>query len=103
MSPLPSRFHPAAEAEFFAAVDWYAARDAGVATDFTVLVRDAVQLIAELPQAWPTWPGREDVRVRVLRRFPFSIIYAVEAEIIVVVAVAHHRRRPGYWLRRVSR
>jgi plasmid stabilization system protein ParE len=102
VSPSPYRFHPAAEAEFFAAIDWYAARDADVATDFAALVRDAVRLVAELPDAWPTWPGRDDLRVRVLHRFPFSIIYAAaEAETIVVVAVAHHRRRPGYWLRRV--
>jgi plasmid stabilization system protein ParE len=103
VSPLPYQFHPEAEAEFLAAIDWYAARDAGVATDFAALVRDAVQLIAELPQAWPTWPGREDLPVRVLRRFPFSIIHAVEAETLVIIAVAHHRRRPGYWLHRVPR
>lgn len=51
MRPLPYRFHPEAEAEFLAAIDWYAARDADVATDFAALVRDAVLLIAELPQA----------------------------------------------------
>ena len=103
VSPPPYRFHPAAEAEFLAAIDWYVTRDAGVASDFASLVRDAVQLIVELPQAWPTWPGREDLRVRVLHRFPFSIIYAVDAKTIVVIAVAHHRRRPGYWLRRAPR
>ncbi|HEX3479123.1 MAG TPA: type II toxin-antitoxin system RelE/ParE family toxin [Kofleriaceae bacterium] len=103
MSPLPYQFHPEAEAEFLAAIDWYAERDADVATDFAVLVRDAVQLIAELPQAWPTWRNREDLRVRVLRRFPFSIIYAVEADLLVIIAVAHHRRRPGYWLHRAPR
>jgi len=103
VSPLPYRFHPAAEAEFYAAIDWYAARDANAAADFAAPVQHAVQLIVELPQAWPTWPGREDLRVRVLARFPFSIIYTVEAGAMVVVAVAHHRRRPGYWLRRTSR
>jgi len=68
-----------------------------------MLVRDAIQVIVELPEAWPSWPGREDVRVRVLRRFPFSVIYAVVPDMVVVIAVAHHQRRPGYWLRRVSR
>jgi toxin ParE1/3/4 len=103
VSPLPYRFHPAAEAEFYAAIDWYAARDPEAADNFAALVRNAVQLIAELPKAWPTWPGRDDLRVRVLHRFPFSIIYAVDAETMVVIAVAHHRRRPGYWLRRAPR
>ena len=103
MSPLPFRFHPAAEAEFNAAIDWYVARSTNAATDFAADVRNAVQLIVELPQAWPTWPGRDDLRVRVLRRFPFSVIYSVETETMVVVAVAHHRRRPGYWLGRAPR
>jgi len=58
-------------------------------------VRAAVQLIAELPAAWPTWPGRKDLRVRVLPRFPFSLVYGVVSSTVVVIAVAHHRRRPG--------
>lgn len=101
MSRRSYRFHLAAEAEFQAATDWYAARDPNAAADFTAAVRDAVQLVVELPHAWPAWPRRNDLHVRVLRRFPFSVIYSVEAETIVVFAVAHHRRRPGYWLRRV--
>lgn len=100
MSRLPYRFHADAEAEFLAVVDWYAARDADVATELVALVREAVLHIADVPEAWPTWPGRDDLRVRVLRRFPFSIVYTVTADAIVVVAVAHHRRRPGYWLHR---
>jgi plasmid stabilization system protein ParE len=99
---LSYRFHRAAEAEFLAAVDWYDDRDPQVAADFAKLVRDAVQLIVELPDAWPRWPSRDDVRVRVLHRFPFSVIYSVVFDMVVVIAVAHHRRRPGYWLRRVS-
>jgi plasmid stabilization system protein ParE len=103
VSAPSQRFHPAAEAEFFAAVDWYAEREPAVATDFAKRVRDAVELIGKLPGAWPAWPGRDDLRVRVLPRFPFSVIYAVEHEAVVVIAVAHHKRRSGYWLRRAPR
>jgi hypothetical protein len=56
-----------------------------------------------MPEAWPVWPGRTDVRPRVLQRFPYSIIYLVERNEIVIVAVAHHKRRPGYWLDRLRR
>ena len=36
----------------------------------------------------------------ILRRFPFSIIYQITAEELRILAVAHHRRRPGYWAQR---
>ena len=36
----------------------------------------------------------------ILRRFPYSIIYQIAAEELRILAVAHHRRRPGYWAQR---
>jgi len=36
----------------------------------------------------------------ILRRFPYSIIYQVAAEELRILAIAHHRRRPGYWVNR---
>ena len=38
-----------------------------------------------------------------LRKFPFTLIYALEDDDLVVVAVSHHRRRPGYWMGRYDR
>lgn len=43
-----------------------------------------------------------NLRRALLRRFPFSLIYAVETTAVVIVAVAHQSRRPGYWRNRVS-
>jgi len=43
-----------------------------------------------------------EARRRVLRRFPYSIVFLLEPAEIVIVAVAHHKRRPGYWIGRVS-
>src|SRR5882724_6270433 len=37
-----------------------------------------------------------------LHRFPFSVVYAVEANLVLVIAIAHHGRRPGYWTQRLS-
>jgi len=45
------------------AIDCYGARDTTATADFAALVRNAVQLIVELPQVWPTRPGRDDLRV----------------------------------------
>lgn len=38
-----------------------------------------------------------------LHRFPFSLVYSIEADLILVIAIAHHGRRPGYWQSRVDR
>jgi toxin ParE1/3/4 len=40
---------------------------------------------------------REGNRRRVLHRFPYSVIYEAQGSTVTVLAVAHHRRRPGYW------
>jgi hypothetical protein len=50
--------------------------------------------------------GREvdrDLRRMLLHRFPFSLVYSVEVDAILIVAVAHYGRRPGYWQSRVDR
>lgn len=97
------RFHPHALAEYEAAAVWYAARSIDAALSFTAIVDAAIDGVCELPSAWPPWPGRADVRRRVLQRIPYSVIYLPHDEAITIVAIAHHRRRPGYWLRRVRR
>jgi plasmid stabilization system protein ParE len=96
----PVRFLRAAQAEYRAALAWYAARSLDVADDFAAKVAAAVHEIRELPEAWPMWLGRPGLRGRVLRRFPYTIIYVVRAQRVVILAVAHQRRRPGYWLSR---
>lgn len=97
----PYRFHPKALAEYEAAVTWYADRSFVAAVGLSDLVAAGIDDIRRQPQAWPRWPGHDDVRRRVLRRFPYSVIYLLERREIVIVAIAHHKRRPGYWLQRL--
>jgi len=94
------RFHSGALAEFEAAVLWYADRWHDAASRFALAVDSNLVEICELPDAWPFWPGRTDVRRRVMHRFPYSLVYLPRTEIIVI-AVAHHKRRPGYWVSRL--
>jgi plasmid stabilization system protein ParE len=94
------RFHPEARVEVQAAAAWYRERSREAARGFVDAVTDGTQSIRRHPEAWPTW-RRVDVRRRVLRRYPYSIFYVIEGEVIVIVAVAHHKRRPGYWLPRL--
>ena len=55
--------------------------------------------VAEAPAAG--FEVRPAVRRRIVRRFPYSILYTLEGDEVVVLAVAHQSRRPGYWTRRV--
>jgi len=97
----PYRFHREARAEYRAALTWYAARSLDAADGFSDAIAHGIHGIRELPEAWPMWRGRSDVRARVVRRYPYSIVYVVRGPNIVIIAVAHHRRRPGYWMDRV--
>lgn len=62
----------------------------------------AIDLICEQPNAWQGWPGLVGVRVLPLDRFPYLIPYACEGERLVILAIAHASRRPGYWRARVA-
>ncbi|NKC12734.1 MAG: type II toxin-antitoxin system RelE/ParE family toxin [Gammaproteobacteria bacterium] len=88
-------FHPAADAELAAAKEWYAERSEAASRAFTEEVARAVESIMEGPERWRV--TAVDARRYVLPMFPFSIVYRTIADGIVVLAVAHHRRRPGYW------
>jgi hypothetical protein len=77
--------------------DRYNEERAGRGDDFLRVVRATVEEIAEAPERWPHGPH---ARKRVLGRFPFTIHYRFDAREIVIMAVAHQRRRPGYWSRR---
>ena len=96
------RFHPEARVEARSAASWYRERSREAARGFTAAVAEGLQSIRERPEAWPTWQ-RADIRRRVLPRYPYSIFYVIEGDMIVIVAVAHHKQRPGYWLPRVHR
>jgi plasmid stabilization system protein ParE len=83
-----------------AAARWYAERSPTAAAAFSEEIDEAESAIGRLPEAWP--PFDHGTRRYLLRRFPFSVVYRVEPERIVIVAVAHGRRRPGYWKSRLK-
>jgi toxin ParE1/3/4 len=93
------RFLPAARAELRWAVERYNAETPGVGAALAAEVERAAQRIVEFPQLGS--PYLVGTRRVILRRFPFSVVYRVEGEDVVIVALAHHRRRPGYWRNRV--
>jgi toxin ParE1/3/4 len=99
MSPKPFRFHPEARKEFREAILWYRARNPNAAIEFRIAVSSSVSQVAEAPRRWPNY--LHGTRRFVLDRFPFSIIYLDSAEFVSIVAVAHSKRKPGYWKHRL--
>jgi plasmid stabilization system protein ParE len=95
-------FHAAASAEAEAAIRWYNARVAGLGDDFRAEVVRGVERIAETPLSSPTSAYDPRARRYLLVRFPYSIEYVVADDgAVIVAAIAHARRRPGYWTERV--
>lgn len=97
-------FHPEAEAEFDADVFWYEDREPGLGRRFRNQVGAAVAAAVEDPEAWALWPGWDQepvIRSKGVSDFPYRVVYFVRGDLLTIVAVAHAKRRPGYWRDRV--
>ncbi len=99
MESKPVEFHEAASLEFEAAFAWYFERSERAALRFAREVERAVASIADAPERFPA--GTSGTRRFLLQRFPFAVVYRELPSVIQVLAVAHARRRPGYWKTRV--
>ncbi len=88
-------FHPEAETEFLAAVDWYEDRSAGLGADFATEIHAAIQRAVAMPLAWPQIDG--DIRRVLASRFPYGVLYAPDKSSIYILAIMHLRRQPDYW------
>ena len=95
---LELRFHPDISSEVNASYLWYEEQTEGLGEDFLTDLESAYEAIIEMPKTWP--PFQKGFRRFVLSKFPFSVIYRANDEVIYVVAVMHNSRKPGYWLKR---
>ncbi|MFB3776195.1 MAG: type II toxin-antitoxin system RelE/ParE family toxin [Bryobacteraceae bacterium] len=100
MSRLPVFFHPEAVEEVEAAVRWYGDRSTAAASRLVQELTQTIDRIAEAPERWMLFES--GTRRFALRRFPFFVVYRVSGTVIEVLAVAHARRRPGYWRKRTE-
>lgn len=98
MSEKIVEFHPAAAEEAESARQWYAERSLVAARAFLTELTNAVERVGEAPETWPNY--EQDTHRYVFPRFPFSLIYRVAGDKIQIVAVAHVKRKPGYWKER---
>jgi len=97
---MKSEFLPEAEKEFREAARYYENEAPGVGVAFVVDLHKTVAAILDNPLAAQT--VRKSIRKKVLARFPFNVLYSVEDEFVLIVAVAHQKRRPTYWRRRLK-
>jgi len=88
-------FHPDAVLEGAAAHAWYAERSPAAAVALVTELDAAVEAIVEQPTRWPRY--LYGTRRYLLRRFPYAVVYREQTGSILVVAIAHGSRRPGYW------
>jgi plasmid stabilization system protein ParE len=92
-------FHEEAALEYEAAVGWYLERSVLAASKFVDSISRGMDMIAEAPHRWLA--GSHGTRRFLLQRFPFAIVYRELPTTIQVLAIAHARRKPGYWKQRI--
>jgi plasmid stabilization system protein ParE len=97
---MTESFLPEADEEFRESARYYEHECPGLGLTFIAAVHKAISWIMENPMA--TTPVGSGIRSKVVGRFPYSGLYAVEGNVLVIIAVAHQRRRPGYWRSRVD-
>ena len=91
--------------EAIAAADWYDKERDGLGKEFANAVEIAIDLIEEAILPLSPMPGKtsaKGVKRLMLKRFPYDIVVIECGTEIVVIAVAHHSRKPGYWRERIS-
>jgi toxin ParE1/3/4 len=94
-------YHKRARAELLEATRYYVEQGGTLGGDFLDEIERGVAFILENPEGAPVISA-EGVRRKVLARFPYSLLYLAGPDRIRVVAVMHHRRRPGYWFERLG-
>lgn len=90
-----------AEEEMMEATVFYQEQAKGLGERFLDDVERTTQLLDKHPLIGQAIDNH--LRRLLLRRFPFSLIYSSEPSGVLVIAVAHQRRRPDYWQERLSR
>jgi toxin ParE1/3/4 len=88
-------FHPAALIEYSEAVQYYAQNRTALAQAFIDAVENTIYRIRESPTTWQIID--EDVRRCMTRKFPYGILYTVEEDEILILAIMHCSREPDYW------
>ena len=83
--------------EFSEAVRWYEARRSGLGSEFFDAVAATLSLIETNPEIGTAFSADGQTRRALVAGFPYQVVYRLKSTELVIVAVAHLKRRPGYW------
>lgn len=90
----------ASNEELDAAILWYESRQPGLGVRFVLHMDEVFERIAHDPKSFPVWDITSGVRRATVEVFPFVVLFKLLPSKILVVALAHTSREPGYWRRR---
>jgi plasmid stabilization system protein ParE len=94
-------FHPAAEAEHLEHVAWFEDQQAGLGQRFLAAVESTIDRACAAPRRYRVVQP-PDVRRVAVPGFPYELLFRAVSDNVQILAVAHFRRRPGYWLPRLD-
>jgi plasmid stabilization system protein ParE len=98
--------HPEARSELRAASLWYEERQERLGDQFLDAVSATLEKIAKAPELYPRWTGTERaailIRKALVERFPYNVGFDQLESGVLVLTIAHQKRRPLYWLKRAS-
>ena len=93
------RFLLPAEEEMIEAAIYYEMQVEGLGKNFLDIIEGAVAETAENPEIWPEI--EQGIQRRLIRRFPYSILYIVYENELVIIAIMHQKQKPRYWIGRL--
>lgn len=91
-------FLEAAQTELDQAFEWYEVQQKDLGVQFLNEFDAAIRRIANYPESYILI--EKDVRRCLVKRFPYGVLYGIDADKIIVIAVAHLHRKPDYWIDR---
>ena len=94
-------FAPDARADFLASVEYYEECQIGLGRRFREVVETELEHICRMPFRFRVLHG--PFRRCLVPNFPYSVIFSIEPDLILVIAVAHAKRMPGYWRERIEK
>jgi toxin ParE1/3/4 len=92
-------FHPGARLDYRDAIGFYNAARPDLGAEFTREIEQIIRNISTTPDRWRIL--KSNVRRCLARRFPYAVLYLIEDDYVMIIAVMHCSRKPGYWHNRV--
>ncbi|HBB87518.1 MAG TPA: plasmid stabilization protein [Blastocatellia bacterium] len=94
------KFHPEALEDYQEAANWYSQRGPALSFRFVNAIEQAISKAAQTPRRWTII--EEDIHRCLAHVFPYAILYTIESDYVLIVAVMHCSREPGYWRHRLA-